>query len=214
MNYGIDPKLKTKRTDHDFYTLSDGGKGFPLLKCKSCGERPPLKSNAGLVEELARIGSYLEPMPTPSCRNPLCENHGMPLGTKRAYQSYGKNRGGSKRYRCGRCRATVSIPTPTRYQHDTRHHQAIFKRLVNKVPFARIVSMLDISWEVFYHRLDFIHRQCLAFAADRERNLKGLPIRRLYLATDRQDYPVNWTARKDPRNGVLSAVASADHSSG
>lgn len=85
--------------------------------------------------------------------------------------------------------------------------------LVNKVPFARIVSMLGISWEVFYHRLDFIHRQCLAFAADRERKLKGLPIRRLYLATDRQDY-VNWAGRRDKRNIVLSAVASADNSSG
>jgi hypothetical protein len=86
--------------------------------------------------------------------------------------------------------------------------------LVNKVPFARIVSMLGISWEVFYHRLDFVHRQCLAFAANRERNLNDLPIRRLYLATDRQEYIVNWTERKDKRNIVLSAVASADNSSG
>jgi hypothetical protein len=35
-----------------------------LLKCKSCGERPPLKSNAGIVEELARIASYLESLRT------------------------------------------------------------------------------------------------------------------------------------------------------
>lgn len=213
-NYGIEPKLKSKQTDHDFYTLSGGGKSLTLLKCKSCGERPPLKSNAGIVEELARITSYLEPIPTPSCPNPLCENRGVSLGTKRAYQSFGMNRGGSKRYRCRKCLATFSIPTPARYQHDTHHNQAIFKMLVNKVPFARIVSMLDISWEVFYHRLDFVHRQCLAFAADRERNLNVLPIRRLYLATDRQEYTVNWTERKDKRNIVLSAVASADNSSG
>jgi len=214
VNYGVEPKINAKKTDHDFYTLVGGGKGFPLLKCRSCGETPPLKSNAGVVEELARIASYLEPKPTPSCPDPLCENHGVPLGTKRAYQSFGENRGGSKRYRCGKCRVTFSIPTPARYQHETHHNQAIFKMLVNKVPFARIVSMLGISWEVFYHRLDFIHRQCLAFAADRERNLKDLPIRRIYLATDRQDYVVNWAGRKDKRNIVLSAVASADNSSG
>jgi transposase-like protein len=214
VNYGIEPKLKLKKNDHDFYTLSGGGKSLTLLKCKSCGERPPLKSNVGIVEELARIASYLEPMPKPSCPSPLCENHGIPLGAGRAYQSFGKNRGGSKRYRCGKCHATFSIPTPVRYQHDTHHNQEVFKMLVNKVPFARIVSMLGISWEVFYHRLDFIHRQCLAFAADRERNLKNLPIRRIYLATDRQDYTVNWTERKDKRNIVLSAVASADNSSG
>jgi transposase-like protein len=86
-------------------------------------------------------------MPTPSCPNPLCENHGVSLGTKRAYQSFGMNRGGSKRYRCRKCLAAFSIPTPARYQHDTHHNQAIFKMLVNKVPFARIVSMLGISWE-------------------------------------------------------------------
>ena len=94
---------------------------------------PPLKSNAGLAEELARIACYLEPTPTPSCPNPLCGNHGTPLDAKRAYQSYGKNRGGSKRYRCGKCLATFSIPTPARYQHDTRHSQAVFKMLVNNM---------------------------------------------------------------------------------
>ncbi len=39
-NYGIESKLKSKQTDHDFYTLSGGGKSLTLLKCKSCGERP------------------------------------------------------------------------------------------------------------------------------------------------------------------------------
>jgi hypothetical protein len=30
-NYGIEPKLKSKQTDHDFYTLSGGGKSLTLL---------------------------------------------------------------------------------------------------------------------------------------------------------------------------------------
>ena len=59
--------------------------------------------------------------------------------------------------------------------------------LVNKVALARIINMLEISWEVLYHRMDFIHRQCLAFAASREKNLKHLPIERLHLAVDRQE---------------------------
>lgn len=214
VNYGVEPKIKAKKTDHDFYTLFGGGKHFPLLKCKSCGEVPPLKSNAGIVEELARISTYLKPTPTPSCPNLLCENHGIPLGTKQTYWSYGKNRGGSKRYQCGKCHTTFSIPAPARFQRKTHYNQTIFKMLVNKVPFARIVSMLDITWEVFYQRLDFIHRQCLAFVANRERNLKDLTIRRLYLASDKQDYVVNWSERKDKRNVVLSAVASADNASG
>lgn len=86
--------------------------------------------------------------------------------------------------------------------------------LVNKVPLSRIVVMLEISWSVLYQRIDFIHRQCLAFAADRERRLKDLPIRRLYLAVDRQEHLVNWTERGDKRNVSLSAIASADNATG
>ena len=94
VNYGIEPKLKTKMSDHDFYTLSGGGKGFPLLKCKSCGEMPPLKSNAGPAEELARIACYLKP--TPSCPNPLCGNQGCRLKPNMLTSPTGRT-GGSKR---------------------------------------------------------------------------------------------------------------------
>jgi len=86
--------------------------------------------------------------------------------------------------------------------------------LVNKVPLSRIINMLEISWEVLYNWIDFIHKQCLAFTANRERKLKQLPIERLHLAVDRQEYVVNWTERKDRRNVVISAVASADNKTG
>lgn len=64
-------------------------------------------------------------------------------------------------------------------------------------------------------KFDFIHAQCLKFAANRERALReGLEIRRLNIAVDRQDYVVNWTQREDKRNVVLHAVGSADNESG
>ncbi|MBI3903217.1 MAG: hypothetical protein HY306_09815 [Nitrosomonadales bacterium] len=90
----------------------------------------------------------------------------------------------------------------------------IFKMLVNKVPLNRIVAMLGISWEVLYNRIDFIHRQCIAFAADREAKLKDMPMKRLYLSLDRQEHVVNWTERHDKRNVILSCIASADNTSG
>jgi transposase InsO family protein len=67
----------------------------------------------------------------------------------------------------------------------------------SQFPLNRIVAMLVISWDMLYNRIDFIHRQCLDFAADRERKLKDLPLKRLYLSLDRQDHLVNWTERKD-----------------
>lgn len=83
----------------------------------------------------------------------------------------------------------------------------IFELLTNKMPLSRIVDTLEISWEVLYNRIDFIHKQCLDFAGDcdcdcdcdRERKLKNLPIERLYLSIDRQSYSINWTERKDKR---------------
>jgi transposase-like protein len=213
-HFGLEPPRKTQRGQLNPYVLSSAAKGMPLLKCKACGEMPPLKSNIGIDEELARISAYLEPKPVPACPNLDCENHAVPLGTKRAYRAFGTTAGGAHRYQCSQCRKTFAVSKPTHHQRDTYPNKSIFKLLINKVPFARIVSMLDISWHRFYHRIDFIHQQCLEFVADRERKLKDISFRRLYLAVDRQDYLVNWTEREDKRNVVLSAVASADNTSG
>jgi len=60
-----------------------------------------------------------------------------------------------------------------------------------------------------------IYRQCQAFSADRERNLlEGMPLPKLYLATDRQTLAVNWSQRKDRRNIMLQAIATADLKTG
>jgi transposase-like protein len=178
---------------------------------------PPLKSNIGITEELDRLSSYLKITQAKSnltCPNAACTNHSVPVGTKKAYRSFGTAASGAKRYQCAVCHKTFSIAKPTQGQHETHHNIEIFKLLVNKVPLSRIINILEISWDVLYNRIDFIHRQCLAFAADRENQLKDLPIERLYLAIDRQDYEVNWTERKDKRNIVLSAITSADNATG
>lgn len=216
-NYGVVPVAKGIKAGSGVYTLSAGGKSFPLLKCTCCGEARPLKSNMGITEELDRLSNYLKISKVKSnltCPNEGCTNHSVPVGTKKAYRSFGTAASGAKRYQCSVCHKTFSIAKPTKGQHETHHNIEIFKMLVNKVPLSRIINMLDISWEVLYNRIDFIHRQCLAFASDRENQLKDLPIERLYLSIDKQDYEVNWTERKDKRNIVLSAMASADNATG
>lgn len=216
-NYGVEPPLTTARGAVGPYLITSAGKGFPTLKCSACGEMPPLKSNAGITEELDRISAYLQISKNKSplaCPDSNCLNHTVPVGTKKAYRSFGTAASGAKRFQCALCRKTFSLPKLTQGQHDTHHNIEIFKLLVNKVPLSRIINILDISWEVLYHRIDFIHKQCLAFASDRENQLKDLPIQRLYLAIDKQDYVINWTERKDKRNTVLSAITSADNATG
>jgi len=216
-NYGIEPPLTSTRGVVGPYTIPSAGKGFPVLKCAACGEAPPLKSNTGITEELDRISAYLKLSQSKSqltCPDSNCSNHTVPVGTKKAYRSFGTAASGAKRYQCSICHKTFSIAKPTKGQHDTHHNIEIFKLLVNKVPLSRIINILGISWEVLYNRIDFIHKQCLAFASDRENQLKDLSIERLYLSIDKQDYEVNWTERKDKRNIVLSAMASADNATG
>lgn len=74
--------------------------------------------------------------------------------------------------------------------------------------------MLNISWEVLYNRIDFIHAQCLHFAANRENKLADMDIEKLYISIDKQDHVVNWTERKDKRNVVLAAITSVDNTTG
>jgi len=120
-----------------------------------------------------------------------------------------------RRWRCSICGKTFSQNTKsTARQREHHKNKAIFKLLVNKMPLRRIIEVADIHPKTCYHRLDFLHRQCQSFAAHRERTLANLPIRRLYLGVDRQDYLVNWLVRKDKRNIQLSAITTVDNEHG
>ena len=41
-----------------------------------------------------------------------------------------------------------------------------------------------------------------------------MPIKRVYVGVDRQDYVINWTNRRDKRKVILHAVGSADNETG
>lgn len=216
-NFGLPEFENSKRGNHR-YTLAGLNVGYgniPLLKCSCCGETFPMKSNYGISEELRRISAYLDTHKNAvCCSDSNCPNHTIPVGTKKAYASFGTTRNGAKRYRCNLCKKTVSIAVPTQGQHETHKNIEIFKLLVNKAPLNRIIEITGVSWEVLYNRIDFIHKQCLAFASNRENKLKNMSLKRLYVSIDRQDYSLNWKERKDKRNVILSAIASADNTTG
>ncbi|NPT54555.1 hypothetical protein [Paraburkholderia elongata] len=87
--------------------------------------------------------------------------------------------------------------------------------LVNKAPFRRIMEKRDISASTLYSKVDFLARQCERFVGEREARLtEGLPLGRLSVSVDRQDYYTNWTRREDKRSIPLHAVVSADNRSG
>jgi hypothetical protein len=143
--YGQPPAETNSWSEDGPYSLGYSGKGFHVLTCNACGETPPMKSNFGIAEEIERIAGYLHPVSdSASCPNPDCPNHGVPLGTPKAYRSFGKTAQGAPRHQCGKCKKTFSLALPGRYQRDTSFNKTLFKLLVRKSPLASIVAVLGM----------------------------------------------------------------------
>lgn len=200
----------------DSYIVAASRADVPVLSCRVCGENPPLKSNAGIVEERNRFLRDLQVRPIASCPDPTCINHGVAIGkTAGHYQGFGLTRSGSQRYRCKACGKTFAVGQSTTGHKQPHKNKIIFALLMNKAPFRRISEVAGIGPSGLYGKIEFLHEQCLAFAAAREqRLLAGMALSRLYLATDRQNYIVNWTQQRDRRNVVLHAVGTADNVTG
>jgi len=81
---------------------------------------------------------------------------------------------------------------------------------INKSPLRRIAAVTGLSMPTLLRKLDFVHRQCLRFAGERERQLTERQLGTRYICVDRQTHIVNWSSHKDRRNGVLLAIGSAD----
>ena len=86
-----------------------------------------------------------------------------------------------------------------------------FDLLMMHAPLRKIAKHLNISQKTLYDKIDFLHRQCMNFVADREKRLIDgkLKLDRLYLATDRQIQITNWTRREDKRNTELYGIGTA-----
>lgn len=228
-NFGIPPRhrygdLRGKKLkgdspvpgDYRVIGVSAGsgpGTSHPLLQCDLCGATLPMQSNLAIAEELLRIGRYLDPATGPACTNEDCACYQVPQSANPSnYVGFGTNKAGTPRYRCQTCRKVFSFGgKPTKRQRETHRNIDIFKHLVNKHPLSRIVATLDITMPLLYRRIDFIWRQCRAFAGERERALiESGSLGRRHICIDRQMLTVNWASRKDRRNVALWGTGSAD----
>lgn len=200
----------------DTYSVVGSGRGTPMLRCSFCGQYPTIKSNKAIHEELSRFWKPFDTIAVLTCPNHACPNHSIDTEQgKTHYHSFGRTKAGSIRYRCKACGRTFITASPPTIRHRKPHKNAvIFRLLVNKVPFRRICEVEGIGMPTLYRKIDFIHRQCLSFAAQRERNLPTLPLARLYIGVDRQDYMINWSDADDRRNIIFHAVGSADNTTG
>ena len=142
---------------------------------------------------LSRFWKPFDTIAIPTCPSQDCPNHHIDREKGQShYYSFGRTKAGSIRYRCKACgRTFVTASSPTVRHRKPHKNAAIFRLLVNKVPFRRICEVEGITMSTLYRKIDFIHRQCIAFAAERERHLPTMPLARLYIGVDRQDYMIN-----------------------
>jgi len=219
-NFGV-PAKDTERIlgrysgREDTYRLKTSGqRAVPTLTCKLCGEYPTIKSNEGISEELSR---FMAPLQTEivSCPNSTCENHTVAVGAPGAYLVHGTTAAGTQRYKCKRCGKTFSGPSyPAGRHRQPDKNKDVFEHLVNKSVLRRICKITKITPPVLYDKIDFIHERCLAFAAAYEAKLPSMDLHRLYLASDRQGYILNWPVAEDRRNVGLWSMGTADLRSG
>lgn len=199
------------------YSLVSAGKGKPQLKCGLCGEILPIRSNQGVHEELTRLTAYLVDKDEPSCKNESCALFSVPLSLAAGqYVQFGKTAAGSPRYRCNSCRKTFTGAGKSTKKHRLPHkNRDVFALLISKMPIRRMAWFTGMDKQSLYGKIEFLYRQCQAFAGARERALlEGMELPKLYLATDRQTLAVNWSNRKDRRNIALQAIATAELKSG
>lgn len=168
-NYGIPAQDSASgcKVSNDNYMASGGGVSLPILKCKLCGEFPPIKSNQAVSEELNRLLDDLKPEPAPSCPDTQCANHTIPVNAAKGhYQSYGLTHSGSSRYLCKVCKKTFTVSSvSTLRQRHSDKNRLIFKLLMNKSPMRRLCEIAEINPRTLYQRINFLYEQCKAFAA-------------------------------------------------
>jgi len=204
---------------HPLYSTSGTGRGEAALVCKSCTSRKEagevtsvsymLKSNLAVVEEYERLSAYLSPCLL-RCPNPNCEANASE-NVQQSIKKRGLTAAGKQRYQCLLCNTSFSNSDGSRKQRRQEINIRIFDLLISKTPLRKIAKILNISTRTIYLKIDFLHKQCMRFAADRERRLMNgkLKLDRLYLATDRQIQITNWTRRDDKRNTELYGISTA-----
>lgn len=164
-----------------------------------------------------RLMAYLEPPDEPCCANESCTLFTVPQSLAAdLYVQFGKSAAGTPRFRCGACMKTFSGAGKSTKKHRKPHkNRDVFALLISQMALRRMAWFTGMDRQSIYGKMDFLHRQCQAFSADRERKLlEGMALPKLYLSTDRQTLAVNWNKRKDRRNIMLQAIATADLNSG
>ena len=195
------------------------------LRCKSCGDNPPMKSNAAIALEAQRLveaDGLLLPEESASCPNTHCDNHGRSVAQlgRDGYHRRGRTADGRGRcYACKACGRRFTVSNPVRLHDGHRRIAAdLFSRIANKSPGRGTVRGAGLkSHDSYYAILRFLHGRCRSHSGAVDRALADGRLRLpddINLQSDAQEFTLNWTSRFDRRNVVLSSYSTVDAESG
>lgn len=216
--------IQTKRGKgaNQLYAISGIGKDESALRCKVCAaERTndpfrrqvyhQIKSNKAAYQQFQKVSQYLN-TPDSKCPNEDCLS--LNSGADNKIKKAGKTHAGTQRYRCGYCKISWTGERAEKDVGSPEANKRFFKLLISRIAIRKIGFVLDMPIGTVYRRLNFIHRQCMRFIGDRERQLVSKSYDRMYLCTDSQVQVSNWTDRKIKKNVEFYGIGTADlHSS-
>lgn len=213
------PALPSK---DDNYAITGTGKGTSALFCKACKRHYSIKSNLAVVEELQRFrlastNKKVFRQDGLCCHSTDCQNFGLFVSENPSlYKRKGTTSKGNQRYQCKFCGTTFTQGSKKRVNHpNAKNHQNanLFKLLVNQTGINRAMEITGLSPQAIYRKIDMFYERCNFFLQQREARLRHMEIPMMRLCSDRQEYQVNWSQRKDKRFVVISAIGTADKKS-
>lgn len=204
------------------YRISGTKRNGSSLLCKKCNSYMTIKSNQAIYEEVERARYLTERAQVirqdgVACHKLSCPNFDKKVSTfPDQYQRFGKTSKGHQRYRCRECRTTFTSDSEKRRSHpDSKSHlnTTLFRLILNDMSINRMMEITELSAPTIYRKIDMFYERCVSFTQGREAQLRQMPLGFMRLSTDRQEYRVNWTDRKDKKNVVINAIGTADKSS-
>ncbi len=227
-NYGVPAKTENikpgpNENGDKYYTVASTNRGrVPSIKCKCCGENPTIKSNQAIVSEIDRLSKHLKNPDDVCCPDESCDNHNKSvcdypkLYTKRGYRHDNNN----PIRQCKDCKTKFTIdinPSVFIRPHNQHLLADVYSRVINKSAVRRTLKGVGSnSKSVYYSAITFIEKQCNHLSGNIEQRMRSGDItlpKSLSLATDIQEYRLNWTDRLDKRNPVFSAIGTVDNDS-
>ncbi|MEK5444433.1 insertion element protein [Fredinandcohnia sp. FSL W7-1320] len=169
-------------------------------------------SNWSIAEEikrLAMVNSVLPIEPEYQFHKEGCDNQDLtPFTQKEAFRRCGKSSSNCQKYQCKCCKKITNV-LPSTKESTTYHQQRndvlpLFAELItNRTPVNRVIEILDIGAQTYYHKLEWLYRRCLEFQERHETKLKDKEFNELWINTDKMIYYLNNVRKKNAGSKYL-----------